>query len=339
VRAIPVDEDRVLLKRGLSELVVGGDGVIPLVQQLLALLDGSRTVEDILASFSADERESVVDLMRRLVDRGLVTSRPEVDRYWTAGDPQLRLFREFSSSPEVVDERLRSCQVAVVGSNLLSIALLRSLAGLGIGAITAVHHGGLDSGGGSTPDLGSIPINTLEADTFEFQEDETWSAIVATSDFGEAEALLEVNRWALRRRCPFLPVWLSNMVGYVGPLTYPFETACLRCYRLRLDANDPNREIHQSIRDHLGRCDAEHRPVSAVAPMVDVLAGIAAMELLKMWGGFVPSDVVGRSIEVNLVSFHSVVRRVLKVPRCPDCSETMNTAAVALTHGPRLPQR
>lgn len=329
--------------------MIGGAGVVSLAQRLVAILDGSRTGEEIVETFEPEVRDAAADLLKALTDRRLVTSRSDVGHVWTTDDPQTSFYREFTSSPDDVRQRLRASHVVIVGSNLISSSMLGRLVGLGLGAITIVGHRGLDSGDryldaaergmaqGATVD-GSTPVRVLRGGSLEQLEREPWSIVVATSDFGEAEALLEVNRLALRSRRPSLPVWISNMVGFIGPLTHPFETACLRCYWLRVDANDPHHKARRSIQADLSQSDPADRPVSAIPPMADVLAGVAAMELVKMLGAFVPSDAVGRSIEVNLVSFHSAVRRVLKVPRCPDCSEVMQTAAVALTRGPRLPQ-
>jgi hypothetical protein len=74
-------------------------------------------------------------------------------------------------------------------------------------------------------------------------------------------------------------------------------------------------------------------------PMAAIVGQIAAMEAAKALGGFAPPDAVGRSIEVNLVSFQTSVRRVLKVPRCPDCSRVMRRTARVLEHGPQIPYR
>lgn len=347
---IPVGDDRVALQRGLRQLVVGGAGVVSLAQRLVALLDASRTAEEVVETFDPDERDAAAELLTALAERHLVTARPEVDQVWAADDPQVRFYREFTSSPEDVRQRLGASHVVVVGQNLLSGSLLGRLDGVGLGAVTVVGHAGLDSGGrghldgvergwgAATPVDGSTPRCVLRRASLEELEGESWSLVIATSDFGEADALLDVNRFALRARRPFLPMWIANMVGFVGPLTHPFETACLRCYRLRVDANDAHRQLKGSIRADLALSDPVNRPVSVIPPMVDALAAVAAMEVVKMLGAFVPSDAVGRSIELNLVSFHSAVRRVLKVPRCPDCSPVMDSAAVALTRGPGLPQ-
>ena len=71
--------------------------------------------------------------------------------------------------------------------------------------------------------------------------------------------------------------------------------------------------------------------------MTGVVGEIAAMELAKSVGSFAPADAAGRVIEINLVSFGAVSRRVLKVPRCPECGETMRHGATTKIAGFLLP--
>jgi thiazole/oxazole-forming peptide maturase SagC family component len=162
------------------------------------------------------------------------------------------------------------------------------------------------------------------------------SLVCATSDLGAPEALLEANRLALAAAVPFLPAWVSEMIGYVGPLNHPGETACLRCYQLRLDSNDTRREITQAVRAQTGSANDR---TGLLPPMAAVVGEIAAVEVVKALGGFAPPDAVGRQIEINLVSFAARVRRVLKAPRCPDCSDVMARTPIALAVGPRIPYR
>src|SRR3712207_8245996 len=51
------------------------------------------------------------------------------------------------------------------------------------------------------------------------------------------------------------------------------------------------------------------------------------------------SDVVGRSIRLDLRRFGGTVRRVLKAPRCPDCSEVAEHGVPAVLAGPQIPMR
>jgi hypothetical protein len=53
--------------------------------------------------------------------------------------------------------------------------------------------------------------------------------------------------------------------------------------------------------------------------MGSILADIAAVELMKFYGGVLQSS-VGSLIEVNLLATKMTSRKVLKIPRCAVCS-------------------
>jgi bacteriocin biosynthesis cyclodehydratase domain-containing protein len=61
--------------------------------------------------------------------------------------------------------------------------------------------------------------------------------------------------------------------------------------------------------------------------MADVLGTVAAMELLKLYGG-IRGWQVGRLVEVNLLTTSMTSHRVLRVPRCPACSAVNDRAPV-----------
>jgi bacteriocin biosynthesis cyclodehydratase domain-containing protein len=223
--------------------------------------------------------------------------------------------------------------VVVLGANAVSRAMSRDLLAAGIGRLVVVADEALGADGVGWPE---DPRLDRAAHAGEALRDA--ALLCAVSDTGEAEALYEANRLALATGRPYLPCWIDGMIAHAGPLTYGFETACLRCYRLRADANDDDRETARAVRRGLSEMPAATRTAAGVVPPMTSSAGaLLAMEVLKALSGFAPSDAVGRHIELNLVAFGSHVRRVLKVPRCPDCCDSMRRKPTAMLAGPQIP--
>jgi bacteriocin biosynthesis cyclodehydratase domain-containing protein len=259
---------------------------------------------------------------------------------------QSSFYQNFGQLARDAHPKLQAAQVFILGSNLIARTLVRSLLEMGVGRVTVARHPVLDNHVmpvNWNGEEGAPAVSDEARARFRLREtppsDEELAAatlVCAACDLGEVEALLEANRAALRVRKLFLPVWVSNMVGYVGPLNYPHETACLRCYWLRADSNNSKYELYRSVRRHISEHSEAREATGLLPPMAGVVGEIAAMEVAKAVGNFVPSDTVARLIEINLVSFQSKVRRVLKVPRCPDCSEVMARSSMTLTHGPQI---
>jgi bacteriocin biosynthesis cyclodehydratase domain-containing protein len=347
LQLIRVSDERVVLKKGIHELLLDGSNVGVMAEPLLKMLDGTRTREQIVEAFPGHVREDVDAFLTILVRRGFVGEAPTPGAGGLAPDTlQSSFYQNFGHLAREAHAKLQAAGVLILGSNLITRSMVRSLLEMGLGRVTVVSHPVLDNhvtpagwngdGGGTAAPAGAGARFQLRDTMPPDDELSAASLLCAACDLGEVEALLESNRAALRLRRPFLPVWINNLIGYVGPLNYPNETACLRCHWLRADSNNPKYELYRRVRRHISENAAAREGTGLLPPMAGVVGEIAAMEVGKAIGGFVPSDTVGRLIEVNLVSFQSKVRRVLKVPRCPDCSEVMARSSMTLTHGPQI---
>ena len=199
--------------------------------------------------------------------------------------------------------------MTVLGEGLVARALVEQLTACGVGRV--------DAGG-----------RVAEA-----------TLVCAAGDAGESAALMDANRLALEKDVPFLPAWIAELVGYVGPLTEPFDTACLRCYQLRAESNSPHPDVARALRESRAARPGARDGSGLLPPMAAAVGAIAAMEAVKRLAAFAPPDATGHVVEINLVSFTSYVRRVLKLPRCPECSDVMRRGPVALTRGPQVPGR
>lgn len=342
---VRISGDQLVLKRGLRELLVGGSGVEALVESLLSLLDGTRTGEEAVAIVREEDREHATRLLERMVARGLAIASDDEPPEVVDDRDQAAFYANFGSMAAATQTALRA-DIVILGATYAARALVRGLLELGVGRVTVVDLPELRNRAVPSSWVGDLRrdhpasggVERVQVAPALLSEAELASAslLCATSDFGPVDMLLDGNRMALNRRVPFLPVWVSDMIGHVGPLTHPFDTACLRCYRLRADSNDPRREISAVVRTHLQHHPEAARTTGLLPPMAGVVGEVAALEVAKLLGGFAPVDCVGRLIEVNLVSFRSKVRRVLKVPRCPDCGEPARRAPRVVAHGPQI---
>jgi bacteriocin biosynthesis cyclodehydratase domain-containing protein len=297
LHAISLDDDRVLLKRGVREVLVTGEDVEAVAAAVVDALAVGRGVADVLAALRADQRPTAVAVLEALAARRML----EDPGPGNGGDSAAGFYAEFGTAGRAAPQALHDAHVVLHGTGLVASALADALGLLGIGRLTAADE---------------TPVNDA-------------AVVVAASDSGHEDWLLGVARDALAAGLPFLPVWVRDFVGFAGPLTWPYETACLRCYQLRVDANAPDAAVRRALR----RSPAA---TGLLPPMASVIAQIAAMEVAKSIGGFAPVDVAGRSIEINVVSFRSAVRRVLKHPRCPDCGPGSRRPAQTVTSGVQI---
>lgn len=334
LHVIPAPGGQVILKRGVTEMVVSGEGVEAVVEQVVGLVAeaGPEAAARAVALLpDGAGREAASRLLDALVARRLVPDDGEAPAPTAPDVLSAHFYANFGARGSAAPAALAQARVAVYGTGLVGRHLVAALEGLGVGSVVAADDPALRNPYAPEPPGSGEPPATPTGDG----SADLW---VATSDLGQESGLAAAGRRALAAGVRFLPAWVAELVGYVGPLTHPFETACLRCYQLRVDSQAKNLGARRALRDYVGEHPDAGAAPGLLPPMAAVVAQIAAVEIAMTLGGFAPSGATARSIEINLLSFRSTVRRVLKVPRCPDCGEGSRRAPRVIRRGPQIPE-
>jgi bacteriocin biosynthesis cyclodehydratase domain-containing protein len=300
VRMVRVSADEVVLRRGLSEVRLVLPGLAGILDRVNELADGTVADDDLVAAFDDELQPQVRRLIAGLTSRGVLhpaASESPTDAFWLSMTP-------FAAGGAA---RLLTSSVVVIGAGPIADAMADALHDCGVGSIERCEEA----------------AQAPAADA--------WCAASPASVEGGA-TLVEAAELAMRSDTVFLPVWLEDLVVRVGPMTHPFDTACLKCLLLRVDANDPERELHRLMRAESGD---SHSGAGFLPPMAAVAGQVAAMEVVKHLAGL-PVTTIGHAIELSLVPFKCEVRRVLRVPRCPLCSGVADRGAPVVAHASQL---
>jgi bacteriocin biosynthesis cyclodehydratase domain-containing protein len=329
LRALPAQliwiDDGVLLVRGTTEFKVGGPRAAEAVQVVMEATAGDGAHRDeIREQFAEPDRPAIDELIEGLLSRGFLIADgahpPPADV-----ESSLDVFYwHFGQTAATVAERLNQHRLVIVGVNCISRQLAAALTATGVTSAAVVDY----------PLLRNVRLFDDEdrllaphwpPDLPRPVEYEAWTAsletgpiecVIATSDFGGTSLLRQWNEFCVGNGYRFLPIVLDRMVGSVGPLIVPGQTACYECLRARENANLEAPDLRRAA-------DAgahERQLVTGFHPsMASILGDIAALELTKFYGGVLPWK-VGMLLEVNLLAMRLASRKVLKLPRCPVCS-------------------
>jgi bacteriocin biosynthesis cyclodehydratase domain-containing protein len=326
MRIARLDQDTVVVKRGIIELKLAFDDAADTVERLAQLADGTVTADRLVEAFPPELRDHVGRLVTGLRARGLLRDATGVTLDATAGravidDPAALFWAGLASHAPNARGALAEASVLVAGTGPVTDALAAALHHCGVGRVRTIPT--------FTPARPPRAAGhaTVGDDTAWW--DARWDVWCAATDGPPEPWLVEQARAALTAGALFLPVWLDDLVIRVGPLTHPGDTACLRCYLLRLDSNDPHREVHRLLRAQ------QPSPAGHLPPMAAVAGAVAATETVKHLTGL-PVTACGRVIELSLVPFRAGTHRVLRVPRCPECSGTARRSAPVVAHGPLM---
>ncbi len=335
-KALPfqvIENDKgIILKRGVAQIAIGGKQASAVIATMLAVLgEHGATLDEVCATFAEPDRPGIKDLLRHLVNRRFLVAADQVltDTEPASSESNLDVFYwQFGRQTAQVVDTLNTYRTAIVGVNLLSQRMVAALTAVGVTTIHLIDDPLLRNPSLYTED-GNWRAEEWPATLAPPVPAEDWQqtlstadvrCIIATAEFGGQHLLRQWNKVCVENNIHFLPVLIQDMIGYIGPLVIPGETACLECLRARQNSN--------MIDSHEKRIAEEFafagQHIAALHPsMLAVVAETAVFEFNRFYAGLLDWK-VGKLIEINLFATSTTVRKVFKIPRCPVCSPLHN---------------
>lgn len=326
-----------ILRRGCIHLKIQGKGAAAAVHHLLSVCSSKGdTLESLVSQFAAHEQPNIERLIQRLLDKNFFVP---VEEDAVLGEelqesPLDVFYWHFGETTEGITQRLNTMPVVLMGVNLLSSQLWHTLHSSGMNNLQIVDHpllrnpclfdnkGRIRKTGGERDFL--LPLRLKEWETI--QNGSAPKTVVVASEFGPTEIFQELNRQCLEKQDHFFPVWLEDMIGYLGPLVIPGESPCFQCVRERMNSHADDPETQDRI--HNQSDFSGGYPVGFHPAMVSILGDLAAFELTKFYSSLFSNSILGRFIEVSLLAPRLKSRKIFKLPRCPVCSPLRTTPSM-----------
>lgn len=325
-------EDRIVLKRGVSTIVIPDKSAMIVVRVLQkALSQKAHTAEELSRLFAAKARDLVLAFIENLCQRNFIVSADDgvVDYSEVKESPQDIFYWHFNKHQKEIASRLNDSSWVFVGVNELSKRMISALQREGKRSVIVVDDPGLrkleffDDDFHCIDEFWDSPsIQVLDFDEFRRLQTDV-GFLVAATEFGSFMLLEEWNEYAIRHQIPFYPAVLQNMVGYAGPLVIPGNGACLECLKLRQNSNNSDFKEKREIE----RFAFQNQHLSAYHnSMLTVLAEVAIFDLVKFSNNI--QWEVGVLCEIDLLSGSMVRRKLMKAPRCKACSAASRKPAI-----------
>jgi bacteriocin biosynthesis cyclodehydratase domain-containing protein len=309
--AIELGDARLQLRSAESSHTLSHPTLIQIFRRIKPILDGRHTVDDIISSIDFDVLPTtVIFLLQLLHGSGLL--QPGIgettldEREQAPWGRQLRFLSHFVPDASSLQSVLANARVGLAGSGDLQNAMLSAMASIGIGSITelADPQTWSEQSRGQLESLGLI-VACAESPAFRFFD--------------------TINRACLASHTRWLRVCISGTSAQLGPTVVPHQTACYTCLDLRLRTHQPELDAYSAY-----QAQQETAPMDegSLGPLWSILAGQAAMEVMRLLTGFAPPATIGRFHELSAVSPVAVSHNVLKVPRCASCGRRRTFTAV-----------
>lgn len=358
---IPMSDDRVQLRSGSDAFIMRGKSVHDLLNELFPLLTGEHQVESIIEKLSDKyPRESIIQFIHKLTQRRVLedasleptlsVNKETLELY----QAQLSYFSHFSENSYDPQARLHRARVGIFGLGPLGVRVARSLSSSGVGTIIGIDAGNVtqtdinqehfyrpaDQGqprGKVFPECGQRyqPMTSWEGidnrlkDQDDFARDlKGLDYLVVCLESFQPWLYEQINQACLELNLIWTWCTLDGHEGMVGPTVIPWETACWKCYDLRVKANMDHYEEYMAYEDHLYKQKINQAQFGYLLPSIDFLAGLSALEVVKDLSGLTPPLTYGTQLAVNLLTTQFELHPVLKVPRCPACGRLEREGAI-----------
>ncbi len=301
------DEERIVLEYGQRIVCFEGRAASSLLPALLPLLDGTRTIDEIVGVLGEPVRPAIDNALAQLADNGVLLEgpppAPDIPVTVVESIELLASLRPPAPLAQTAESLSRST-ISVTGEGGAGVEIARLLRQSGVAVDRAESlAGGVDL------------------------------AVCAPAP-GELPRLSEWNEQALRASVPWLQVLpFDGRYAAVGPLFLPGDTCCHECFRRRRAANlDGAEELPL-----LESAPAAYPAAPALHALVGGLATLVALEWLVLGSHYAPAAFYAvELVPIPALTLHYVHR----VPRCPACSGIADVASplpwhkeIPLAHG------
>lgn len=281
------DDGRYLLEHGGTVVTLEGRAADVLLPRLLPLLDGSRTVDDLIAEIGAPVAPAVESALSLLETQRLLVE--------GAG-------RDPAPTPKTA--------VAAYAAEVSGVTEGRALNEIDDGMVTVLGSG--NDAAELVRQLREMGIGTVERQSFDAELDQG-SFVIAAPAPDEVPRLGELNDRSLEHRLAWLQLLpFDGRLVIVGPVFLPWQSACRACFVVR-------RGACSGYEDDFGL--VEHQPPRVTAPIAVAALGASLAALITIrWLAAADPALPGRFYALDARSTVRIsYERLLRVPRCPSC--------------------
>jgi bacteriocin biosynthesis cyclodehydratase domain-containing protein len=312
-------------------------------RRLLAALDGTRTEEELIDEFGADE---VGDLLAQFEELGVVEDAADDDEIPAAVverfDRQLRYFSDITSGPTAAQcqERLAKARIAVLGIGGLGGWSALNLACTGIGELLIVDFDRVELSNlnrqvlYSEADIGRFKaeaaaerlsgfnsamkvearVQKLDSEAAITETIAGYDLVIDACDWPAHDIERWINSACFAAGIPFVAMSHFPPVARVGPLYVPGVTGCFACQEISYRRAFPLYDI--AVEQQRGKGS----PAATLGPACSVIGGQIGLDIMHYLTGLARPSTLGVGHMYDLRTMAIDREPVVPEASCPVCS-------------------
>ena len=311
-------------------------------RQLLAALDGTRTREQLVEEFGADE---VGDLLAQFEELGVVEDAADDDRIpekvIKRFDRQLRYFSDITTGPTAsqCQEILADSRIAVLGVGGLGGWSALNLACIGIGEMLLVDFDRVELSNlnrqvlFSESDIGRYKavaagerlkgfnsamrvearLQKLDSEAAVAETIAGYDLVIDACDWPAHDIEHWINSACFAARIPFIAMSHFPPVARVGPLYVPEVTGCFSCQEIGYRRTYPLFDV--AIEQQRGKTS----PAATLGPACGMIGGQVGLDVMHQLTGLAQPSTLGVGHNFDLRTMEVQREPVIPEPSCPVC--------------------
>lgn len=313
-------------------------------RRLLAALDGTRTEEELIEEFGAEE---VGDLLAQFEELGVVEDAADDDRIpgpvMERLDRQLRYFSDVTDGPTASEcqSKLERARIAVLGVGGLGGWSALNLACCGIGELLLVDFDRVELSNlnrqvlYSEADIGRFKAEAaaerlsgfdsamkveprvlrLDSEAAIAETIAGYDLVIDACDWPAHDIERWINAACFKARIPFVAMSHFPPVARVGPLYVPEVTGCFACQEIGYRRSFPLYDI--AVEQQRGKGS----PAATLGPACSLIGGQIGLDILHYLTGLARPSTLGVGHIYDLRTMAIEREPVVPEPDCPVCGD------------------
>jgi thiazole/oxazole-forming peptide maturase SagC family component len=313
VTLVDLGDNRMQLRGAEFSLTLQHPLFIETFQSVRPLLDGQRTVEEIVSSSDPKYLPTTITFLLKMLrangilQEGVIPPPPSqlTPENLIENENLVQFFSHFVLDPAGTLALLHKARVALIGSDSIKNRIQQGLLGMGFGSLIEIE--GLSNKTAYDPSqLHKEVIGQMKEVDF----------LIACRDTADYRFFQTLNAVCLETGTRWMHVSISGTKGLMGPTIIPRQSACYVCYDKRVASNASELESYLAYQNQIHPSAHE----GFLNPLWSTLAEQVTLEVARIISGFAPPKTVGRLYEFETTTPLVEGHDVLRLPRCPACN-------------------
>jgi thiazole/oxazole-forming peptide maturase SagC family component len=314
VTLVDLGDNRMQLRGAEFSFTLQHPLFIETLQSVQSLLDGQRTVEEILSARDPKYLPTTITFLLKMLrangvlQEGVVAPPPALTpEILKNHENQIQFFSHFVLDPVGTLAELHQARVALIGSDSIKSRIQQGLLGMGFGSLIEIE--GLSKKTTYDP-------SQLHKEVIDQLKEKEADFLIACQDTTDHRFFQTLNAACLETQTRWMHVSISGTKGLMGPTIVPHQSACYLCYDKRMASNASELQDYLAYQEQTGPSKNE----GFLNPLWSTLAEQVTLEMARIISGFAPPKTIGRLYEFGATTPLVEGHDVLRVPRCSACN-------------------